>query len=300
MGFPESLSGWLAEHLGAPVRRSSAVAGGCIHRAWCVDLDDGRRLFAKTSGQDGLPLMEAEAEGLRALACHAGEDLVIPHPLLCGIGGDWAVLVLPWLDLSRGSHQPFRWRRLGASLAHLHRQSLLGGDDLRFGWAQDNFIGSGPQLNGWSDTWGRFFAEQRLEPQLRRLERRDGTIHGADALLDLVPGWLDGHGAEPALVHGDLWAGNAGLTEGERGALFDPAVYRGDREVDLAMARLFGGFPETFFRGYEEIWPLPSGHEHRIPLYNLYHLLNHANLFAGGYGDQARSSVRELLQDPPD
>ena len=243
--------------------------------------------------------MEAEAEGLRALARHAGEDLAIPQPRLCGIGGDRAVLVLSWLDLKARSRDPSRWRRLGASLAHLHRQSLSGESPLRFGWSQDNFIGSGPQPNGWSDSWGRFFRERRLEPQLRRLERRDGAVSGADALLDQVPGWLESHGAEPALVHGDLWAGNAGLTEGGRGALFDPAVYRGDREVDLAMARLFGGFPEDFFKGYSGIWPLSPGHERRVPLYNLYHLLNHANLFGGGYGAQARSGVLELLRDPP-
>jgi fructosamine-3-kinase len=111
-----------------------------------------------------------------------------------------------------------------------------------------------------------------------------------------VAGWLNGHGAEPCLVHGDLWSGNAGLLASGGGALFDPAVYRGDREVDLAMAQLFGGFPTAFFKGYEQEWPLPTGHRQRRELYNLYHLLNHANLFGGSYWDQAERSIRSLLK----
>jgi fructosamine-3-kinase len=114
-----------------------------------------------------------------------------------------------------------------------------------------------------------------------------------------VPAWLEQHGAQPCLVHGDLWSGNAALTASGSGALFDPAVYRGDREVDLAMARLFGGFPEAFFAGYERAWPLPAGHRGRVRLYNLYHLLNHANLFGGGYGRQAQETIDHLLSSPP-
>jgi fructosamine-3-kinase len=114
-----------------------------------------------------------------------------------------------------------------------------------------------------------------------------------------VPAWLAGHPAEPCLVHGDLWSGNASLLAGGGGALFDPAVYRGDREVDLAMAQLFGGFPPAFFAGYEAAWPLPEGHRQRVELYNLYHLLNHANLFGGSYWSQAERSIAALLRQWP-
>ena len=106
---------------------------------------------------------------------------------------------------------------------------------------------------------------------------------------------MDQHGAEPCLVHGDLWAGNGALLVDGRGAIFDPAVYWGDREVDLAMAHLFGGFPACFFAGYEGRWPLPPGHRQRREIYNLYHLLNHANLFGGGYWRQAQASIDALL-----
>ena len=114
-------------------------------------------------------------------------------------------------------------------------------------------------------------------------------------LLAWVPAWLEDHAPQPCLVHGDLWSGNASLLTGGAGCLLDPAVYRGDREVDLAMARLFGGFPEAFFLGYEEEWPLPEGWRQRVDLYNLYHLLNHANMFGGGYKKQAQTVINSLL-----
>ena len=248
-----------------------------------------------------------EADGLAALAVAArGSGLRVPAPLaLSGLESE-AVLLLPWLalDAPGGSDAALAWRNLGAGLAALHRHSLerrCCGEDHpeRFGWPRDNAIGAGEQVNGWCDAWGRFFAERRLAPQLERLQRREGAMPGAAALLDRVPQWLASHPAEPCLVHGDLWSGNAGLGPDGAGVIFDPAVYRGDREVDLAMARLFGGFPAAFFAGYEAAWPLAAGHRERVPLYNLYHLLNHANLFGGSYGQQARQLIGELLRQPP-
>jgi fructosamine-3-kinase len=186
------------------------------------------------------------------------------------------------------------WSRFGAALADLHRRSLASSDG-RYGWQQDNFIGSAPQANGWLAGWGEFFAERRLGPQLLLAARAGRPLRQAEALLARLPSWLDQHGAEPCLVHGDLWAGNGGLLGNGRGSIFDPAVYRGDREVDLAMARLFGGFPASFFAGYEGRWPLPPGHGRRREIYNLYHLLNHANLFGGGYWRQAQASIDALV-----
>ncbi|MFM7652598.1 MAG: fructosamine kinase family protein, partial [Vulcanococcus sp.] len=219
------------------------------------------------------------------------------------LGGE-ALLLLPWLDLNdRPANPDQAWWQLGAGLADLHRASLVGHDG-RFGWGRDNFIGSGPQPNGWAASWPRFFAEQRLGAQLAWAARSGHRLRDTDALLARVPDWLAGHPAEPCLVHGDLWSGNAGLLSqpadgpgraGAGGALFDPAVYRGDREVDLAMAQLFGGIPPAFFAGYDATWPRPTGHQQRRELYNLYHLLNHANLFGGGYWQQAEQSIRVLL-----
>ncbi|MCX5945374.1 MAG: fructosamine kinase family protein [Cyanobacteria bacterium] len=186
------------------------------------------------------------------------------------------------------------WGRFGAALADLHRRSLASSDG-RFGWPQDNFIGSGPQANGWLADWGQFFADRRLAPQLALAAQAGQPLRQGEALLRQLPAWLNHHGAEPCLLHGDLWAGNGGLLVDGRGAIFDPAVYRGDREVDLAMARLFGGFPASVFAGYETRWPLPPGHGQRREIYNLYHLLNHANLFGGGYWRQAQASIDALL-----
>ncbi|MCT0198510.1 fructosamine kinase family protein [Synechococcus sp. CS-1325] len=300
----QQLSGWTERQLATTLLSSSAVAGGCIHRAWCLELADGRRLFAKTNSAAALPVLAAEAAGLRALAPLADAELLVPAPLFCGLEGGRALLVMEWLQLApAGSGEG--WRQLGAALARLHRRSS-GQESVAFGWNQDNFIGSGPQPNGWCSDWGHFFAERRIRPQLERAlaahnpagSRLAGPL---EIILRRLPAWLNGHQPVSCLVHGDLWSGNVALLASGRacGALFDPAVYRGDREVDLAMARLFGGFPEPFFQGYGAEWPLPEGHEQRCSAYNLYHLLNHANLFGGGYWNQVESSVEQLLMRVP-
>ncbi|WP_216910626.1 fructosamine kinase family protein [Synechococcus sp. CCY 0621] len=304
MTHPDTLSPWLTERLGMELVRCTPVGGGCIHSAWCLDLMDGSRLFAKTNAASALPLLEAEAEGLQALAVAAGEHgPLVPVPLACGLSGPVAILVLSWLDLEGGGSaaQVPQWRRLGAALAGLHRHSLTltcaAGDrgGASFGWHRDNVIGAIPQRNGWDDDWGRFFVERRLAPQLEHLASSGTPLRQAQALLERAGQWLADHRPDACLVHGDLWSGNAAITSGGQGAIFDPAVYRGDREVDLAMARLFGGFPEAFFEGYTEAWPLPAGHEFRRDLYNLYHVLNHANLFGGSYLGQGQGEIKKLL-----
>jgi fructosamine-3-kinase len=183
---------------------------------------------------------------------------------------------------------------LGAMLAQLHQSR---GE--RFGWARDNYIGSTPQPNGWCERWAQFWRERRIGPQLE-LARSKGFIIDAGRACDI----LDAHEPPPSLVHGDLWNGNVrflatGKTAGKTAGapvLFDPAVYYGDREVDLAMTELFGGFPREFYSAYEEAWPLPAGYELRKHLYNLYHLLNHLNLFGGGYLAQVESTLGLLAR----
>jgi len=291
---------WLAERLGVRLQGQQAVGGGSIHSAWCLAVEGvaGGRLFAKTNRASALPLLEAEADGLAALAVAAeGSGLTVPQPLALGVEEGVAVLVLPWLSM--GPAGLGTWQRQGAALAQLHRRSLAlpcrdGDRPGCFGWPTDNWIGSGPQANGWHGSWGSFFLERRLGPQYARLGR---PLAGMEILLERASAWLEGHGAEPCLVHGDLWSGNIAALAGAEagGVLFDPAVHRADREVDLAMARLFGGIPPAFFAGYEAAWPLPPGHHRRADLYNLYHLLNHANLFGGAYFAQAQQQINGLL-----
>lgn len=296
----DPLAPWLQEQLSISLVARTPVGGGCIHRAWCLQTSDGERLFAKTNRADQAPLLEAEAEGLRALAQIAPPGLRIPTPLALGLVGEEAVLVLPWLELARGSSGSPAWATFGANLARLHRRSLepspgFTADPPGFGWPRDNFIGASPQINGWNGSWGLFFRDCRLAPQISWLARRGRPLAGADRLLERLDGWLDGQEVEPCLLHGDLWSGNGALLSGGGASVFDPAVYRGDRETDLAMARLFGGFPEAFFQGYTDEWPLAEGWQARKELYNLYHLLNHANLFGGSYNKQAQEVLNALL-----
>ena len=289
---------WLTEQ-GLDLQGMQPVGGGCIHSAWRLDLRDGSRCFAKTNRAQLLPVLQAEADGLAALREAArfeptgGPKPTIPEPLALAEREGEAVLLLSWLELGGGSRQG--WQDLGAGLARLHRASLVNGET-RFGWHQNNFIGSGPQANAWHGSWARFFTEQRLGVQLQQAEAAGRLLAQADGLLEQVPVWLKDHQPNACLVHGDLWSGNAGLLAGGGATLFDPAVYRGDREVDLAMARLFGGFPQAFFEAYNKEWPLPEGHLQRVELYNLYHLLNHANLFGGGYWQQSAASIEALLR----
>ena len=292
---------WLQQQLGQAVLTRHAVGGGCIHAAWRVELANGAVVFVKSNRVALLPVLQAEADGLAALAAVAPDGLQVPVPLACGEAGDQALLVLPWLELMTGSGgQPSAWRDLGRALARLHRASVDAGPGVgRFGWLRDNVIGSTLQPNGWHSDWGVFFAERRLGHQLQLAAARGLPLRHGDALLAQVPIWLGRHRPQAVLVHGDLWSGNAALLAGGGGALFDPAVYRADREVDLAMSRLFGGFPAAFEAGYQQEWPLPPEAETRVELYNLYHLLNHANLFGGGYASQAQTSIDRLLKRSP-
>jgi fructosamine-3-kinase len=296
--LPECLASWLQRHLGRGVLGWSPVGGGCIHRAWRLELAGGGLAFAKTNTADRLPLLEAEVLGLRALASHALPGLVIPEPLAWGVAGGQAVLVLGWLNLGGrlgGVAARQSWFRLGQGLAALHRSSVASAPDLGYGWAADNYIGAAPQINSWHQDWGLFFAECRLAHQLDWAARRGLPLQGGQALLERLPQWLAGHGCQPVLVHGDLWRGNADLLADGAATIFDPACYWGDREVDLAMAQQFGRFPAPFFEGYAAIWPLEPGAAERVALYNLYHLLNHANVFGGDYHRQAQASINTLL-----
>jgi protein-ribulosamine 3-kinase len=170
----------------------------------------------------------------------------------------------------------------------------------RFGLAEDNVIGRTRQPNGWVADWAEFFRERRLRHQLA-LATQNGFAalleEPGGRLLEAVAGLLAGHHPQAALLHGDLWAGNWLADPQDEPVVFDPAIYYGDREADLAMTRLFGGFGRAFYDAYLEAAPLPPGHAVRAELYNLYHVLNHANLFGGGYARQARASIDRLLAE---
>jgi fructosamine-3-kinase len=201
-----------------------------------------------------------------------------------GVTDRHAYLALSYLDLAGRSVQA--WEKMGAELAALHRFNPGN----QFGWQQNNTIGSTPQLNHWQDNWVEFFATQRLGYQFQLATNRGGRFPGKQKLLAKLPEILN-HQPKPSIVHGDLWGGNAGFTSSGVPVIFDPATHWGDREVDLAMTELFGGFPKAFYMGYESVYPLTAGYQQRKIVYNLYHLLNHYNLFSGSYEGQANEAI---------
>jgi len=216
----------------------------------------------------------------------------VPEVLDHGDLAGGRALLLEWLPLAAPG-EPF-WPALGRALAALH-----GVEGERFGHHRDNWIGANPQYNRPDTDWPRFFVEQRLLPQLRWA--RDRGLEAAvgerlERVMARVPAWLAGLSVRPALVHGDLWRGNVGTLAGDRPVVFDPAVYYGHAEVDLAMLSLFGRVPETFYRAYGQN-PRAADFQHRVRLYNLYHLLNHFNLFGGGYAGAVADSATALLRD---
>lgn len=215
----------------------------------------------------------AEFEGLLALRA-AGVNA--PEPYLFGT----TFIEMRALDLGA----PDDWAAMARMLARLHRTP-----GPRFGWGSDNWIGLSPQKNGWKEDWAEFFWEFRLLPQLERAGLTGDGFFLAQRMKQL----LEQHQPSPSLLHGDLWGGNVGFTP-QGPVIFDPAVYFGDREADIAMTELFGGFPESFYRAYDEELPLDAGYDTRKHLYNLYHLLNHLNLFGHGYLPQVKATLARL------
>lgn len=283
------------EHEIGPVRDARPVGGGCINEALRVETARGA-CFVKHNAAAPPEMFVAEADGLRALRSASPGEIRVPEVLALGgrgTGNDPAWLALEWLEPGPRRHD--FGERLGRGLAALHRaRSGVG-----WGWARPNFIGSLPQENGGAATWAEFWRRRRMEPQLRRA-RETGRTPGKEAewerlfarLPDLLsPAEEDG----PSLLHGDLWSGNVAPAAGGP-ALIDPAVYRGHREADLAMAELFGGFDAAFHAAYREAWPLRPGYdEARRAVYQLYYLLVHVNLFGGGYVAQAAGVLRKLV-----
>lgn len=268
---------------------SDPVGGGSINDSYRLSSLDGRRWFLKLNDAAHADMFAAEAAGLQELG--AANAVRVPQALTHGAADGQAYLLLECLDLGRASAACAA--ELGRRLAAQHRVTQP-----RFGWHTDNTIGRTPQHNGWCPDWLGFWRERRLGFQLK-LARDNGYDHGlhegGQALLEALPELLAGHTPQASLLHGDLWGGNWGALQTGEPVLFDPAVYFGDRETDLAMTRLFGGFPAEFYAAYEAAWPLAPGCEQRIPLYNLYHVLNHLNLFGGAYASQALGLIEQLL-----
>lgn len=263
-----------------------AQAGGSISSAFRVDSQRGP-VFVKVETAAASDRLAAEADGLAALA--ASGTVRTPEVLAQGIADNRAFLIMEYIE--RGDAHGAA-ARLGTQLAAMHGHG--GG---QFGWHRDNYIGSTPQPNSQRGDWVAFLREQRLGFQLDLAARnayRPGKENAARLLEGLDTFYVD-YQPEPALLHGDLWGGNWFADAGGAPVIFDPAAYRGDREADLAMTELFGGFGKDFYAAYRAAWPLDAGYAVRRDLHKLYHVLNHLNIFGGGYLGQAESLIARLV-----
>ena len=263
------------------------VGGGCINTTMVLS-DGARHYFVKLNRADLLSMFDAEAAGLSAIA--ATGSIRVPRPLCADIVGDRAFLAMEYISLEGRSAAG--GAMAGRQLAAMHRHTSEG-----FGWDRDNTIGSTRQRNDLHPLWISFWRDQRLAFQLELAAHNgfSGRLQSSgDRLLDLFPDLID-HDPVPSLLHGDLWGGNMSCDHMGQPVIFDPAVYYGDREADLAMTELFGGFSADFYAAYREAWPINAGYQTRKTLYNLYHILNHLNLFGGGYLGQAQAMIDRLL-----
>ena len=271
--------------------RRAPVGGGCINAATILDSGD-TRFFVKYNRAEQLWMFEAEIAGLSAIA--ATSSVAVPAPLCAGVAGGDAFLVIQYLPMGPASTATAA--ALGTQLAALHSLAQPC-----FGFEMDNAIGSTPQQNPQSDDWVEFFRRHRLEYQLdlaNKAGRGGSALQTKGArLCDGLGGLFAGYSPVPSLLHGDLWSGNYAALKNGAPVIFDPAVYRGDREADLAMTELFGGFPRAFYDAYAAVSPLDPGYLVRRTLYNLYHVLNHLNLFGSGYLRQAEEMLDQLLAE---
>ena len=272
------------------VRQQQSMSGGSINSAYVLsDGSSSRQFFVKTNRTGRKDMFEAECKGLYEMA--ASETIRVPKPVCFGDDGQQSYIVMEYLDMHGRADQT----QLGERLAAMHRVTQS-----RFGWDIDNTIGSTHQPNPWTDDWLIFWRDHRLGYQLQLAAHNGygGELQslGEKVLADM-PVLFYSHEVVPSMLHGDLWGGNvAGLGDGTP-VIFDPAFYYGDREADLAMTYVFGGFGPDFYASYKNVWPLHDGFEVRKTLYNAYHIINHLNMFGGGYHGQAIHMLQQVLAE---
>lgn len=263
-----------------------SVSGGCINQGYQIT-GNGSTYFVKVNQPSQAGMFAAEALGLKQML--ETNTIRVPQPICWGVT-DNSFIVMEWLEFGRANSQI--WAEMGQNLAEMHKTKGAA----QFGWEQNNTIGSTPQINTWTADWAEFFSEHRIGYQLKLAKRRGGSFPNRDEVVAAVREQLSNRQPLPSLVHGDLWSGNAAATADGEPVILDPATYWGDREVDIAMTELFGGFPAAFYRGYNQAWQLDRGYQQRKTIYNLYHILNHFNLFGGGYSSQANRMISQIMK----
>jgi len=284
----ESVRAGLAEALGENIRLQWVrnLPGGDINRAALIS-SGNTNWFLKYHANAPDGMFAAEARALTEISNQ--RCIRVPNPITLGCDGDTAWLVLEHLELT--SNGPAS--QLGEQLAAMHRVTHK-----QHGWNRDNYIGSTPQHNTHCDDWTVFWRDYRLKPQLEMAQMAGHghrLLNRGERLLECMDQLMDGHLPAASLLHGDLWAGNKAFTGNGQPVIFDPATYHGDRETDIAMTELFGGFESDFYSAYQAHFPLSDGYRLRRDLYNLYHILNHLNLFGTAYLSRCENMIDSLL-----
>lgn len=264
-----------------------SISGGCINQSYAIS-NSKITYFIKQNLPSQGSMFAAEILGLQQI--YQSKTIRSPKPICWGITETSSYIVLEWLEMTNGNHKS--WTEMGRKLAAMHKITTNKG----FGWDINNTIGSTPQINNFHSSWTEFYTQNRLNYQFQLAKKRGGKFPHSAKLLAAIPQLFLDYQIQPSLVHGDLWRGNVGFTIENEPVIFDPATYFGDREIDIAMTELFGGFPPTFYQGYQEVFPLDKGYETRKTLYNLYHILNHFNLFGNGYYSQANQMIEKILK----
>ncbi len=262
------------------------LSGGDINHAALIR-SGNTNWFLKYHPHASSDMFATEAQALTEISDQG--CIRVPSPIALGDDRGTVWLVLEYLELT--STGPAS--QLGERLAAMHSVRYE-----RYGWVRNNYIGSTPQDNARADNWALFWRDRRLKPQLAMAEAHGfggQLLNNGDRLLDSMDQLMDGHQPAASLLHGDLWAGNKAFTHDGQAVIFDPASYHGDRETDIAMTELFGGFEPAFYAAYEAHSPLPDAYHLRRNLYNLYHLLNHLNLFGQAYLSRCENMIADLL-----
>jgi fructosamine-3-kinase len=294
-----AISNHVREACGESLDTHSAqpVSGGDINAAYRLKTGS-RHIFIKINNASMQDMFKAEFEGLIELA--KSQSIRVPEPLCYGIAGGESYLVMENLQLGGSANASNSANSLGQHLADLHRVTQMEKGQPRYGWCRNNTIGSTPQVNDYEDNWQIFWAKHRLGYQLSLAQRNGASgqiLKRGEKLCENLADFFEDYTPEASLLHGDLWSGNYAFDQTGQPVIFDPAVYYGDRETDLAMTELFGGFPTDFYAAYNSAYPLDKGYSTRKTLYNLYHILNHYNLFGGGYLSQASGMIDRLLSE---
>lgn len=274
------------------LKNHRSVLGGDINQAYRIEgfsNNEAVNFFIKFNQKNLLGMFEAEAAGLEEI--EKSQTIHVPHVICSGVADSQSYLILENLTMGGGAIAASAL--FGQQLAAMHKISSR-----QFGWSRDNTIGSTQQVNTRMDNWIEFWQKHRLGFQLDLAKQKGcgrSLITKGEKLIAELEKFFVGYKPEASLLHGDLWSGNYSYLQSGEPIIYDPAVYYGDRETDIAMTELFGGFPAEFYAAYNDAWPLDKGYQQRKKLYNLYHILNHYNLFGGGYAMQAENMIDQLL-----